>query len=346
MPRRLPAAPRSIVAIDLALIGDLVCLTPALLALQQAYPRAELSVVTSTISGPVLEHFPGLKRLILLDKEALHSSLKAQWQAARELRRERFDTAILFHNSFVSALLAFMASIPCRAGYSKDLRDPLLTIAVPPPRPHRLHLVDQRLHLLRQLGLATQVIPPVYAVDEHSACETVERFLPGVAASTRVLALVVGASWPTKPWPPARLEALCRKLPAHCCEVVLLGGPGQEDAAAKIASENVTVHNLVGKTNLQQLGHLLWRADAVVTPDSGPMHMAAGLGKPVIALFGPTDPRQCGMRHSAGVHITPPTPCRCPWSKHCTAQSFCMNEITEDMALARLMPVLGGAALG
>lgn len=340
MPRRLPAAPRSIVAIDLALIGDLVCLTPALMALQQAYPAAELSVVTSTISGPVLEHFPALKRLILLDKEALHSSLKAQLTAARELRQERFDTAILFHNSFVSALLAFMSRIPCRAGYSKDLRDPLLTIAVPPPRPHRLHLVDQRLHLLRQLGLATRIVPPVYAVDQAAARETVARLLPGLAAATRVLALVVGASWPTKPWPPARLEALCRKLPRGSCEVLLLGGPGQEDAAARIASDVVTVHNLVGKTDLQQLGHLLWRADAVVTPDSGPMHMAAGLGKPVIALFGPTDPRQCGMRHSAGVHITPQVPCRCAWQKRCTAESFCMNEITEDMALAKLLPVL------
>lgn len=340
MPRRLPTSPRSIVAIDLALIGDLVCLTPGLLALQHAFPHSKLSVVAASNSGPVLEHFPGLHQLIMVDKEALHRSPFAPARVARTLRQHRFDLAILFHSSFLSAMLAFLAGIPCRAGYSKDMRGPLLTTAVRPPKPHKLHLVDQRLYLLRQLGLATQVIPPVYHVNEQEARATVRRLLPQLPDDTPVLAIVVGASWPTKPWPPARVGALCRKLPPGSCEVLLLGGPGQEEAASAITSETVRVHNLVGATSLAELGHMLWRATAVVTPDSGPMHMAAGMGKPVIALFGPTDPRQCGMRHPAGIHISPPTPCRCPWRKRCTADSFCMSEITEDMALARLLPLL------
>jgi lipopolysaccharide heptosyltransferase II len=341
---RLPAAPRRIVAIDLALIGDLVCLTPALRCLMQAYPAAELSVVAASNASSVLSRFPGLERVIAVNKEAIHRSLGAQRQAAAALRQYRFDLAILFHSSFVSALIAFLARIPQRAGYSKDLRDPLLTLRVAPPRPRQFHLVDQRLHLLRRLGLATQITPPVYRVDEAAARRTTERLLPGVPPTLPVVAMVVGASWPTKPWPPERLAALCRKLPKQGCAVVLLGGPGQEDAAAGIGADGVPVHNLVGRTNLDELGHLLWRADAVVTPDSGPMHMAAGMGKPVIALFGPTDPRLCGMRHPAGVHLTPPAPCRCAWRKRCTAESFCMNEITEDAVLKRLLPVLAPRA--
>jgi lipopolysaccharide heptosyltransferase II len=338
----LPTAPKRILVIDLALIGDLVCATPALAALRAAYPAAELCVMAASGAAPVLAHHPHISRLVRVDKRAIHRSMSAVLAAARQVRRLDCELVVLFHNSLVSAVIGFLARVPSRAGYTTDLRGPLLTHRLPPPA-RRLHLVDQRLELLRRLGLHAEDTEPVYYVNHAAADATALALLPGWSRDLPLLVLAVGASWPTKQWPRERMQALCRKLPPAGCALALVGAPGQEQLAEGITSASVPVFNLVGKTDIEQLGHILALATAVVTPDSGPMHMAAGLGKPVVALFGPTDVALCGMRHRLGVHLLPPTPCRCYWKKRCTAEAFCMSEITEDMVLDAVLPCLAAA---
>jgi len=340
--KTLPTAPKRILVIDLALIGDLVCATPALAALRAAYPGAELCVMAASGAAAVLAHHPYISRLVRVDKRAIHRSFSAVLAAARQARMLDCELAVLFHNSFVAAAIVFLARVPSRAGYTTDLRGGLLTHRVPPPA-RRLHLVDQRLELLRRLGLPAEDTEPVYYVDRDAADATALALLPGWSRNLPLLVLVVGASWPTKQWPRERMQALCCKLPPGGCALALVGAPGQEELAEGIAPGGVPVFNLVGKTDIEQLGHILALATAVVTPDSGPMHMAAGLGKRVVALFGPTDAALCGMRHSLGVHLLPPALCRCHWKKRCTAESFCMSEITEDMVLDAVLPCLAAA---
>jgi heptosyltransferase-1 len=340
---KLPKVAERILVVDLAMIGDLLCATPSLSAIRAAYPDSKISVLASQTSAPALAGNPNVNEVIGIDKKSAFRLPFRIFQTAAALRKRKFEIAFLLHNSIGSAIVAWMAGIKHRVGYATEGRGNLLTIRVALPK-ERQHLIEQRLSLLRKSGLDAPLQMPAYFVDSSRVSESLSRLLPSLDPGRPMVVLAVGSTWPTKIWPRKNVQAFLNKLPVGSVCIILVGAPGEESLAEGLNSISVPVYNLVGKTTIEELGHVISRADAVIAPDSGPMHIAEGLGKPTIGLFGPTDPKICGMVHSAGVHIQPHMSCLCCWEKKCKNRTFCMAEISPDSVIDALFRAIGNTA--
>jgi len=176
--RKLPAKPEKILVIDLAMIGDLLCATPALSALRAAYPSASISLMASDSSASILKYVPEIDEFFAIKKKAVFRSLVEFVAAVRMLAERKFGVVFLFHNSIGSALLARFAGIRHRVGYATELRGSLLTFPVALPL-EKMHLVEQRLNLLRKVGgrsvCRLNYSPPAFLLTR----ERLSKLLPG-----------------------------------------------------------------------------------------------------------------------------------------------------------------------
>jgi heptosyltransferase-2 len=318
-------------------LGDTVMAVPALRALRRALPEAELWVL-----GPwapaLLEAEPGLGRCL----EA-PADWRARWAAARALRATPPDVAVLLTNSFASALEARLAGARARVGYAGDGRTPLLTHPVPPPS-GRVHQVAAYLGLLEVLGVADPPTPPRLHVApaRHDEAGALARSV-GVTATAGTVAIQLGAALgPSKLWPEDRLAALAAALERDGRTVVFLGGPTAGPLLAAVArARGAPVRSLVGRDHPALLPALLARFAVLVSPDSGPAHVAAAVGVPVVTLFGPTDPRltaPLGPGHATLWRRPTCGPC---FLARCPIDHRCLHGLEVEEVLAAVREVSG-----
>jgi heptosyltransferase-2 len=321
-------------------LGDTVMAVPALRALRAALPEAELSVL-----GPwapaLLEAEPGLHRVL-----GVPAGWRARWAAARALRSAPPDLAVLLPNSFATALEARLTGARWRVGYAGDGRTALLTHAVPPPAA-RVHQVAEYLGLLAVLGVATPPAPPrlhVTPARDQEARALLQRV--GVETAGGAVAVQLGAALgPSKLWPADRLTALAAALEADGTPVVFLGSPTAGPLLdAVVRAGGGPVRSLVGRDHPALLPALLARFALLVAPDSGPAHVAAAVGVPVVALFGPTDPRltaPLGSGHAALWRRPPCAPCFLP---HCPIDHRCLRRLEVEEVLVAVRARLSARA--
>jgi heptosyltransferase II len=298
-------------------LGDTVMAVPALRALRQALPEAELWAIGPWV-GTLLEAEPGIHRRL-----PAPSGWRARWELGRTLRGAPADLAVLLPNSFAAALEARVAGARWRVGYAGDGRTALLTHAVPPPA-GRVHQVAAYLGLLEVLGVAAGLTPPRLEVApaRHEEARILARSA-GVADGA--VAIQLGAAFgPSKLWPADRLAALAAALEGDGTPAVFLGSPTARPLVDAVArARGAPVHSLVGRDHPALLPALLRRFAVLVAPDTGPAHVAAAVGVPVVTLFGPTDPRltaPVGRGHAALWRRPPCGPCflaRCPIDHRC-----------------------------
>jgi heptosyltransferase-2 len=312
-------------------LGDTVMAIPTLAALRAALPEAAELWVLGRWAAPLLAGQPGIDRVL---------DYPYPWSArlglARRLRAARLDLVLLLPNSFESALLARLAGARWRVGYAGDTRAGLLTHALPAPAA-RMHQVAAYLGLLEALGLAPPPAPPALRVAPGRQDEA-RRLLAtlGLDGARRPVAIQLGAAFgPSKLWPPEHLAALARALEAEGVPVVFLGSP----AAAPLL-EAVTralgqaPRSLVGRDHPELLPALVAQFGVLVAPDSGPAHVAAAVGVPVVALFGPTDPERSaplGAGHAALWRRPPCAPCFLPT---CPIDHRCLRALPVEEVLA------------
>ncbi len=302
-------------------LGDTVMALPALRALRRALPDAELSVAGPWVV-PLLEAEPDLGRPLALPAGPAR---RLAWARAR--RRQELDLALVLPGSFATALEAWLTGARHRVGYAGDGRARLLTHAVAPPA-DRVHQVDLYLGLLGCLGVRDAPATPTLAVaparrDEARALWRGAGLGPGAPA----VAIQLGAAFgPSKLWPAERLAALAAVLEGDGVPVVFLGDPTAAPLLAAVArAAGRPLRSLVGRDHPALLPALLAEFAVLVAPDSGPAHVAAAVGVPVVALFGPTDPRLTaprGAAHAALWRRPPCAPCflpRCPIDHRCLA---------------------------
>ncbi len=311
-------------------LGDTVMAVPTVRAIRRALPGAELWVLGPWVAT-VLEAEPGIDRRLVHPR-----GWPARWRLAGALRRAGIDLAVLLPNSFEAALHAWLAGARVRIGYAGDGRAPLLTHTLPPSGERR-HQVALYLDLLRPLGLAQPAGPPTLLVTPARRAEAralLERI--GIGAGTRAVGIQLGAAFgPSKLWPPERLASLATTLEGEGTPAVFLGSPaagGLLEAVAAVMSR--TPRSLVGQDHPALLPALLQGLAVLVAPDSGPAHVAAAVGVPVVALFGPTDPRltaPLGQGHAALWSRPPCAPCFRPV---CAIDHRCLGAITVDEVLA------------
>jgi heptosyltransferase-2 len=269
-------------------------ITPALAGLRRHYPDSHIAALVNPWVGPLLARHPDLNELIVYDPKGRHRSWKARWRFANELHRRGFDMAVLFPNSFHAALLAYLARIPERVGYDTDGRGLLLTHRIPRNKGEGLkHQVEYYLDIIRALGIDVQVQGLslcLSAADDLYA----EQLLAasGIDSSRSLIAVHPGAVKPEKRWSAERFARVGRSLiTRYRAGIILLGSPNEQELLQSIRQLIDSPRVLIPEAaSLTQTAAVIAHCNLFIGNDSGLMHVAAALGVPIVALFGPGTP--------------------------------------------------------
>lgn len=321
-------------------IGDAVMATPALAALRRAFPAAQITVVANPLVAELFTTHPDCDRVIRFDERGKQRGAGGFWRFCLALRRERFDLAVLLQNAFEAAVMALLAGIPRRAGYRTDGRGMLLTAGVPAvDKKHGLHHVDYYLQMLYQLGLPGADRQLRLALAPEEAAAAAELLGPG-----EWVAINPGASYgAAKRWIPERFAAVADALASeYGVKVVLTGGSGEVEIGVDIArAMQAPALNLIGRTSVRELMAVLARCRLVVTNDSGPMHIAAALRVPIVAVFGPTDHTTTSPLGQDCRIVRTPVDCAPCMLRECPIDHRCMTRVTADDVLIAARDLLG-----
>jgi lipopolysaccharide heptosyltransferase II len=335
-------------------IGDVVMISPAVRAIRGRFPDARIAILAKRWVLETLHGNPFFDDLIEHDDGDGYRKLTGSFRLAADLRRRRFDLAVLFQKAFEAAALAFLGHVRIRVGYATDYRSALLTHPLPPPSAS-MHHIDAFLGLARALGCRVDDPVPFFHLDGATR-DQAGGLLPATwKDGAPIVALHPGASKPGRAWHAQRFAGLaallCRDGGAR---LLVLGGPGEQELVTTIASA-VPADRVLAPTpspSIRVTAALMERCRLFVGNDSGPMHLAAAVGVPTIGLFGPGDPRKTAPRGRAGVRITtisksyPCSPCRQDFFRECppspSDKPFCLEEIdvaeVGAAALALLRP--------
>jgi lipopolysaccharide heptosyltransferase II len=306
-------------------LGDAVMALPAMAAVRRTFPRSTLAVAAPAGVAPMFQEMTGAAQDELLTVEP--GTEKAAVSAGR------FDLAILLPNSFRSAWVARRAGVPHRWGLASSARGWLLTRSVRPANRPR-HQAARYLALMDALGVSGSDDHPRVSVTAASA-ERARDLLSrnGLDASSTVVGMAPGAAYGhAKRWPPSRMAELIGRLGARGARCILVGAADDRDAGREIESAlpgASGVVNLIGRTDLRLLTGVLERCQAFVSNDSGAMHLAAAVGVPVTAIFGPTDERVTSPIGNHDVLIQQVF-CRPCMLRDCPIDHRCMKRISVD----------------
>ncbi len=276
--------------------GETLFATPFLRALRSAQPSAFLAAVGWPRCREVLLHNPCVDELIDYDERGADRGLRGAARLLRALRARHVDAAFVLRPSLSRTALLALAGIPQRVGFANDKSGWLLTHRAPAPS-GREHKAASYLRLLTAVGVEATPHPYEYVVSPEEE-RAARRLLAQhhLANGRPWIALHPGANWPHKQWPAERLAAVGDRLASsHRVQIVLTGGPADAplvDAVRRQMRSGAVV--LAGETTFRQLGACLQHAQLVVTHDTGALHLAAALGRPVVALYGPTSPALTG----------------------------------------------------
>jgi len=315
-------------------IGDSVMSLPFVRALRRAYPGDRLAVLARR--GPAaIFRAEGSADQILTRSGFLRDIAL--------LRGGRFTQAWLLPNSLRAALLAWSGGIGERIGYATDHRASLLTLALAPPSGVRHQLRDYD-ELLTARGVALDLEAPRLSISGDRSQRALRALAAAGLESPGPLALLApGAAfgW-TKRWPAERFSALSDRLAASGYAVGLVVGPGEEELGNTIASQAKVSPPVLGlDLDPAELGALLARARVVVANDSGAMHLAAAVGTPVVAFFGPTDPGRTAPTGSPAKILDRYVFCSPCFLKECPYGHECMREIGVEDALRAVEELVG-----
>ncbi|MBI3988685.1 MAG: lipopolysaccharide heptosyltransferase II, partial [candidate division NC10 bacterium] len=326
-------------------VGDAVLSLPALANLRKALPQARIALLVKPWVSGLFEGCPSLDEVIVYQEKGRHQGFPGKLRLASELRRKRFDLAILLQNAFEAALLACLAGIPHRIGYDTDGRGLLLTLKVKPDEEIlKCHQRDYYLGLLQAIGLDRGERDPSLSVIPEQEAEAGEILrAAGISEDERLIGLNPGSAYGgAKRWLLERYVMLADALQIRLrARVVLFGSP--QDAAIALRIETLTRSkpvNLAGQTSLKLLPALLKRCQALVSNDTGAIHVAAAVGTPVVAIFGPTDPNRTapvGPFHQIIAHLPSCAPCLL---RECPIDHRCMTAIPVEEVFAAVSMIL------
>lgn len=348
------SGPQSILVRGVNWLGDSVMTTPALLRLRQARPEARITLLAPEKLAALWQGQP------FVDEVMSFSPSETVRQISRRLREKRFSAAVAFPNSWRTALELWLAGIPERIGAARPGRGFFLTKSLPSRRgtvpmrkrspreirrliasgtpppviPVEAHHVYHYLHLAAALGASTEPLAPSLEVPWEQMEEVRQKF--GLTPEAGPWAgLNPGAEYgPAKRWPAERFVeaalALGRRTP---CRWIVFGGAGDRELAEQVlrglrGAGGKEALNLAGKTSLRELAAALKICTLVLTNDTGPMHLAAAVGAPVVAIFGSTSPELTGPVFSPRAQIVrQPVPCAPCFLRECPIDLRCLRGI-------------------
>ena len=364
-------SPRRILVRGVNWLGDAVMTTPALLRLREKFPDAHIALLTPQKLGDLWLHHPAVDEIIPF------APGEGVFAIGKKLRVGKFDLAFVLPNSPRSALEVFLAGIPQRIGYARPWRNFFLTRAIPsrpdivvmckrspaeiknliasPPTsvpviPSASHHLHDYLHLVATLGANPEPLPPQIAITPEEVSAAAKKFGLDQIISP-IFGLNPGAEYgPAKRWPVEKFITAAKEIQIRTnCAWILFGGKGDVELATRIAQEftqhgiRSTCFNLAGQTTLRELMAVLKLCRVLLTNDTGPMHVAAALGVPVVVPFGSTSPELTGPglpgdpRHHLIKSTVPCSPC---FLRECPIDFRCMNGISTESVVQAVLSVI------
>jgi lipopolysaccharide heptosyltransferase II len=334
-------------------IGDVVMISPAVRAIREHFRQARIAILAKRWVLEALRGSPHYDDLVEYDSDGAHRGPLGRLRLARRLRGERFDLAVLFQKALDAAVLAVLAGARLRVGYATDARSALLTHPLPLPPPGTHH-AEAFLGLARALGCPVRDPRPHFHLDRE-ARSAAAAILHAVGADDglSLVAVHAGASKEPRAWHPERFGELGRRLAARAAvRIVLVGGPGEDEPIARAAGPIPAERRILlpAGVSIKVTGAVLERCALFVGSDSGPMHVAAALAVPTVAIFGPGSPALTAPLGPPGAVIAigrdyPCAPCRQDFFHECppspAGKPFCLEEIRVDEveeAALRLLP--------
>ena len=325
---------------------------PALRAVRRRFPEAEIAILARPYVADVYRDQGICNQLIADDWQSRHSGILGRERLGAELRAMRFDAALLLQNAFDAAWLAWRAKIPERIGYARDGRGFLLTHPVPVPKSTEIppHERFYYLELLRRAGwideLSDEPLITLYVSEQNRRRAAEFLTASGARRDSLRIAIGAGASYGSaKCWPPSRFAELANRLQAQTAADVILFGTASEAAVTRAI--NSELHrppiDLTEKTAIGDLPALLSQCHLFIGNDSGAMHVAAAVGLPVVAVFGPTDPQGTAPVTPRSTIVQQKPYCSPCFLRHCPTDHRCMRSITSDMVETATRPWLHSA---
>jgi lipopolysaccharide heptosyltransferase II len=339
-------SPKRILLIKPSSFGDIVQSLPVLAALKRSWPDAEVDWAIKPEWAQLIEDHPLLHQIVLFPR-----GLADALRCGKSLRAPRYDLVIDLQGLLRSGLYAIMTGCRARAGFadSREGSSWCYTRRVKMPA-GRVHAVDRCLELVRQLGVtagpAVRFPLPEGVAERQWADALWNR--ENINDAEIICVIHPGARWLTKRWPADRFARLAdRLIVEHGARVILVGGGDGLGVLDEVRGQmKQKALNLGGTTNLRQLAALLRRATLLITNDSGPMHLAAAVGTPVVALFGPTDPRRVGPYGHGHIVLRKNIDCSHCKRNRCARDGACMKaiEVEEVISAARQVSHIPGVA--
>jgi len=335
-------APRYLVA-GPAWVGDMVMAQSLFITLRQQHPNACIDVLAPDWSVPLLARMPQVHEAITVPVGHGELGLGQRWRLGRTLRARRYDRAIVIPRSMKAALIPFFAGARIRTGYRGEMRYGLLNDI----RPLDKSLLTQTVQRYVALGqpvsaaLPPAIPAPRLSVDKARQQALIEQL--GLSLARPAIGFMTGAEYgPAKQWPLDKYAQLAGQLGAAGYQVWLFGSHKDREAAARIAQQGgEAVHNLCGRTELVDAVDLIAACKAVVSNDSGLMHVAAAVGTPLVAIYGSSTPdytppltERCEVIY-LGLDCSPCFERVCP-----LGHTRCLNQIDAGQVMTALEHLL------
>lgn len=332
----------NILIVKLSAIGDVIHTLPSLAALRRLYPDAHITWAVEEAAADLVRHHPYLDRVLVFRRKDWINKIKAgkfhvAWQDMRsflsELKSRRCDIVIDFHGLFKSSMIVFLSRGIRKLGYDslQELSGLFLNEKI--PEDMNKHAVDRYLDFPRHLGAAVEA--PEFTLPVNPKAEAGAQSLLTAYGLEKMKYIAVNpvALWDTKLWDDMKFAQLADLIFQRLKIPVVFTGLERNSLDNILSKMTTKGINLGGQTTLLELACIYRNALTVITTDSGPMHLAAAVGTPVIALFGPTDPARTGPYGKGHTIIRADLSCSPCLLKKCPTRD-CMEEITPEMVFA------------
>lgn len=322
-------------------IGDVLLTTPAIEAVRRKFLSAHIAVMIRPYAKDIVDGNPYIDEIIICDKYGKHKSIVASYAFARKLKSKNFDVAVIFHPTNRAHTITYLAAIPRRIGYDRNLPFLLTDRIHHDKQLGKVHEVDYAMQMLKPLGITAveekRLYIPIKAQSENAINSLF--VVEGIDTNDKIVIFHPGASCDSKTWPANRfVQVADRIIRDFKAKVIIVGGENEKDITCANTMKNLMLNHavsLAGKLSISELISCLKRGTLFISNDSGPVHIACAVGTPTVVIFGRSLPglsprrwRPTGKK-SAVLHKDVGCGNNC-LAHNCQKGFECLNAVTTD----------------
>ena len=315
-----------VLIVRLGSLGDIIHTIPAAAAIRRTYPDAAIDWLVDVRHRELLDLVPFVDRKISIDT----SSAGSLWSALGELRRAHYDAALDLQGLLKSAVLARLSGAARVVGFPAELlRERAARVFYTETAGDaERHVIDKNLSMIRAIGVRMpDVAFPLEDRNPGIAAQARSRL--GLADGAPFALINPGAAWPNKRWPPVYFAELSREIAKrHGLRSLVLWGPGEQQLADAVVTASDNTAAVSPPTTVADLVSLSKAAALMISGDTGPLHIAAAAGTPIVGIFGPTDPKRNGPWAPDDLVVSRFGACVCHYQRQCRIAGWCLLDIS------------------